>query len=94
MFAIRHGLGDNEERAIQKRCAVEFFGGIMCLACLEYIKGNLKLSEFKSAIREFTQDETTKNHAEELQTIIYDHDGNEDTLKDKIKTMSSGSSKK
>lgn len=66
----------------------------MCLACLEYIKGNLKLSEFKSAIREFTQEDATKGHAEELQTIIYDHSGDEDTLRTKIKTMSSNSPKK
>lgn len=66
----------------------------MCLACLEYIKGNLKLSEFKSAIREFTQDDSTKTHAEELQTIIYDHNGNEDTLKGKLKNMPSNSPKK
>ena len=53
----------------------------MCLACLEYIKGNLKLNELKSALREAAQQKDNKEHAEKIQTVIYDHKGNEDELK-------------
>lgn len=56
----------------------------MCLACLEYTKGNLRLSEFKSALREFVQQGDTKEHAEQLQTLLYDHKGSEQDLKDQI----------
>lgn len=56
----------------------------MCLACLEYIKGNLNLKELKGALREFAQQSDTKNHAEKIQTIFYDHTGSEDDLKKKI----------
>ena len=59
----------------------------MCLACLEYIKGNLRLNEFKSALREFAQEQSTKDHAEQLQTLIYDHQDSEDSLKQKIKSI-------
>lgn len=58
----------------------------MCLACLEYIKGNLKLNEFKSALRETVRDDES-GHAEQLQTLIYDHDGDEDSLKDKVNQL-------
>jgi hypothetical protein len=55
----------------------------MCMACIEYIKGTLKLNEFKSALRE-TAEYGDKEHAEKLQAIIYDHDGDEDGLKAKL----------
>lgn len=56
----------------------------MCLACLEYIKGNLKLNEYKGALREAAL-YGDKEHAEEIQTIIYDHQGDENSLKEKLK---------
>lgn len=53
----------------------------MCLACLEYIKGNLRLKEFKTALREYGREDSTKDHVEEVQTIMYDHKADEDSLK-------------
>ena len=44
----------------------------------------MKLSEYKSALRESARASQDK-HAESVQAIIYDHDGNEDSLKEKIK---------
>lgn len=57
----------------------------MCLACLEYIKGNMKLTELKAAYRETLLGSDKDAHIEEMQTIIYDHDGDEESLKQKIK---------
>lgn len=60
----------------------------MCMACLEYIKGNLKLNEFKSALRESAL-EGKKDHVEEVQTILYDHpNATDEELKAKIQKVS------
>jgi len=58
----------------------------MCIACLEYLKGNLRLKEYKSALRETVRDGSDP-HVEELQTLIYDHEGDEDSLRNKIKSL-------
>ena len=60
----------------------------MCLACIDYIKGNMKLSEYKSALRESAQIASEQDHAKKVQTIIYDHNADEETLKAKIKEIS------
>ena len=59
----------------------------MCLACLEYIKGGLKLNELKSALREFVRDDKTKSHAEKVQSIIYDNKDTEDDLRNSIQAI-------
>lgn len=56
----------------------------MCLACIEYIKGNLKLSELKGNLREMK--EADPQHVEQIQTLIYDAD-NEGALKDRLKSL-------
>ena len=62
----------------------------MCLACLEYIKGNMKLSEYKSALREAVIDGPDE-HVDKIQALIYDHEGDEESLASKIKDISGDS---
>ncbi len=59
----------------------------MCVACVEYIKGNLRLKEFKNAIRETAAFGDNKEHAKKIQEIVYDHQGDEKDLKEKIQKL-------
>ena len=40
----------------------------MCVACIEFIKGTLNVSEFKSALRETTQND--ERHLSEVSEVI------------------------
>jgi hypothetical protein len=61
----------------------------MCLACLEYIKGNLKLNEFKSALGE-TIREGGDAHTQKVEEALYKTGGNEDDLKKQLKVINPG----
>ncbi len=62
----------------------------MCLACLEYIKGNLKLNEFKSALAETIRDGGNE-HTRKVEETIGKSTGNEDALKKQLQAINPGS---
>lgn len=57
----------------------------MCVACIEYAKGTLKVNEFKSALREMTVED--KAHAEEVARILREFANDEAEIKKRLKAL-------
>jgi rubrerythrin len=57
----------------------------MCIACLEYTKDKLTLSEFKAAFREMT--EKDKAHAQEVQRLLVQYANDPEELKKHMRAL-------
>lgn len=57
----------------------------MCIACLEYSKDKLTDKEFRSALRETTEND--RRHFEEVERIFREAGNDPDKLKEKIRKL-------
>ena len=57
----------------------------MCIACLEYTKDKLTLSEFRSAFREMTEDD--KAHFEEVEKLMKQYADDPEELKEQMREL-------
>ncbi len=57
----------------------------MCVACIEYMKDKLNVNEFRSALREMTQDDP--EHAVAIAKIMEKYAGKPDEIKKAIKAL-------
>lgn len=57
----------------------------MCVACLEYTKDKLTVNEFRSALREMTQED--KAHREAVERLFQQYGQQPEELKKQLKAL-------
>lgn len=57
----------------------------MCVACIEYTKDRLNISEFKSALREMTMED--QRHLREVERLFREFGDKPDELKQKLREL-------